>query len=105
MWQFIVEAIAFLTKLGPAVGGALSLAKQAADTKKALSESMQDLHIDKRAEVVRENKEFARNIVALHTVDASYRAFHGLLNVVVYAIMTWRVCRSNWRRRRRSAAG
>ena len=93
MWQLIIEIIAFLAKLGPAIGGALSLAKQAVDTKKAIGESMQDLHVDKKAEVVRDNQELARNIVALHTVDASYRAFHGLLNVTVYAVMTWGLCK------------
>lgn len=86
MWQAIIN---FIVGLVPILGGAFNIAQKGVDFAKSVKDVAGDLHFDKRAKTIEENKEQARNLVLLAAVEGSYNVLRGALYVAIYAVMTW----------------
>ncbi len=72
----------------PGFGGALGLAKTAADTTHSIKQAMDDLHIEIKARDVSEHPDYAGRIVQLAAIEGAYKATHAALSVATYAILT-----------------
>jgi hypothetical protein len=93
MGTLIAFAIGLIMKLIPAISAGLKITQQAGDAIKSIHDATEDLHFADKQQDIKSRQEYARSIVAMAVLEGSYNIARGALQIAIYGIMTWGLCK------------
>ena len=89
MNNVISQVIKSIKRIALPIGGVLGFAEGATYAANNVKEVMPDFPMQKKAEEIAKNQEYAKSLVQLAVIESIYNTVRGILHVTLYAILTW----------------